>query len=61
MEEFLVRKGSRHGAGYWSEQAMEACHYDLDDEWEDVKVEEKNPLYLPKLKAAIVRYNGKHI
>ena len=61
MQEILVRKGGRQGAGFWSEQSMEACHYDLADEWEGVKVDEKNPLYMPKLKATIVRYNGKHI
>ena len=32
IEEFLTRKGGNHGAGYWSEQAMEACHYDLNNE-----------------------------
>lgn len=61
LEQFLVSKGGKKGAGYWSEQAMEACHYDLNNEWETVKVDEKNPLYLPKLKDTIVRYNGKHI
>ena len=61
MEEFLSRRGSKHGAGYWSEQAMEECHYDLDKEWESVKVEKTNPLYMPRLKDTIVRYNGKHI
>ena len=40
---------------------MEACHYDLNNEWESVKVEEKNPHYLPKLKDTVVQYNGKHI
>ena len=43
LQEFLVRRGDVHGAGFWSEQAMEACHYDLQEEWEDVMVEETHP------------------
>ena len=61
LQEFLVRRGDVHGAGFWSEQAMEACHYDLQEEWEDVMVEETHPKYMDKLKGTVVRYNGKHI
>ena len=59
--EFLKDKGEEHGAGYWSEQAMESCHKDFRNEWEPNKVPEKHPDYGEKLLNTIVRYNWKHI
>ena len=59
--EFLEDKGEEHGAGYWSEQAMELCHKDFQNELEPNKVPQKHSDYGRKLLNIIIRYNGKHI
>ena len=61
LQEFLEEKGGYFGAGYFSEQAMESCHYDFGSEWEGNKVPENHPDYGTKLLRTVVRYNGKHL
>ena len=60
-EEFLKLKGEEHGLGFYSEQAMESMHKELKLEWGADKVDVKHPNYGLKLKATVVRINGKHI
>ena len=60
-QEFLKIKGEKHGLGFYSEQAMESMHHEMKEEWGADKVDPKHPKYGEKLKATVVRLNGKHI
>ena len=57
----MEERGGKLGAGFWSEQAMESCHYDFCAEWAPNKVPETHPEYGKKLARTVVRYNGKHL
>ena len=46
---FLKMKDEKAGLGFYSEQAMEACHHDFKYEWEREKVIESQPEYLETL------------
>ena len=61
LQEFLGEKGGNFGAGYFSEQAMESCHYDFGFEWEGNKVPESHPECGTRLLKTVVIYNGKHL
>ena len=59
--EFLGLKGADRGLGFWSEQAMEACHHAFKLEWERNKVFWDHPKYGQKLLQSVVRANSKNI
>ena len=54
-------KGEKHGLRFYNEQAMESIHHEMKEEWGADKVDPKHPKYGEKLKATVVRLNGKHI
>ena len=49
------------GLGFWSEQAMEACHHAFMQEWMLKNVRPENENYAKALFEAVVRFNGKNI
>lgn len=49
------------GLGFYSEQAMEAVHFDFNSFWQRYKVPIKNPEYSSKLKRALCAYNSLHV
>ena len=58
--EFLERRGEKAGLGYWSEQAMEACHHAFKVEWEKNKVYWEHPKCAKMLFKTVTRFNAKN-
>lgn len=49
------------GLGFYSEQAMEAVHYDFSKTWAKYKVSRNNTNYGNKLLRAVCEYNALHV
>ena len=61
LVEFIERRGGEMGLGFWSEQAMEACHHAFRLEWDRNKVFWEHPKVGEKLLSAVVRANSKNL
>ena len=65
VKEFLTERHSTGypgaGLGFWSEQAMEACHHAFMQEWMLKNVRPENENYSQALFQAVVRFNGKNL
>ena len=61
IEQFLNRKESKRGLGYYSEQAFESVHANFKADWNSVKVDINHPQYLEKLLSCVNRWNARHI
>ena len=59
LVEYLERRGEKAGLGFWSEQAMEACHHAFRVEWERSKVFWDHPNCGQKLFNTVTRFNAK--
>ena len=50
------------GLGLWSEQTPESVHHDFAAKWAHYKVNDvSNPLYAPRLRAAVSSYNSRRL
>ena len=59
---FREMEDSKHGLGWYSEQAFEAMHYDMLQEWERVKISDHNhPDFGAKLLKFVLGYNARHL
>ena len=56
-------KGNEYGLGYYSEEVVEAAHYDWDKVWigRGYKRDIGHPEYASNAKEGITKYNSGHI
>lgn len=59
VKQFCIKH--QKGLGFFSEQAMEAVHYDFSMTWAKYKVSRNNPDYIQKLLRAVCEYNSQHV
>ena len=59
---FFKDRDNKFGLGWYSEQCFESMHSDMRQEWDRVKVSDKNhPDFKEKLLNFVCAYNAKHI
>ena len=61
LTEFFNIKGKDHGLSFYSEQAVEAVHYDFKNFWNKYAVEPENPNFGRNLKSAVSAYVSSHV
>lgn len=59
VEDFCLKH--KKGLGFFSEQAMEAVHFDFKLVWNKYKVNENNLQYSHRLQKAICEFNSLHV
>ena len=59
---FRETREKEHGLGFYSEQGFEAMHHDMKQEWDRVKINDRNHSDLAKrLLDFVIAYNGRYI